>query len=429
MSNIDSGVINCELEEKRGDHLPLSYYYLLIGDLLSRIGDYIYQLAIPLYILYLTNSSVIMGIAFAIEQAGLILSGLIAGTLVDRGNPRRIILITSILQTIVVSLIPIFHYLEVESVYLILAFGFILVALNFLYRTAINSLIPMIVEKFLLPSASGKFSISRSISKTFGPLLAGFILSVFDPINTLWFDAFTFLLIFALCNLISTPKNHQIKQDVEQEDKAQDKESKKRFWKDTVEGFVIIFKNRSIFEITLLNFFLNIGYVAMFAMLIFHLKETLQYSTNQIGFVFTADGIGAFIAGILLPYIMKKISTGYLILFSTLVMGMSMALIGWTENIFLVGISFGMLMFSSQINNRSIYTYWQAVVPHNKLGRVFSLNTMLEGFSVPIAGFAAGLVTDYFGSMLLMQFCAYITLFVFIIFFKFSNIKKLNYFS
>ncbi|SCZ08380.1 Predicted arabinose efflux permease, MFS family [Paenibacillus polysaccharolyticus] len=427
MINSNNKAENLKYFTKR-KKITASYYYLLIGDLLSRIGDYIYQLAIPLYVLYLTGSSVMMGISFAVEQAGLILSGLIAGTLVDRGNPKKIIQVTSVLQTIIVSTIPILHYLGVKSIYPILVVGFILIALNFLYRTAINSLIPLIVEKSLLPSASGKFSISRSISKTFGPLLAGLVLAAFDPINTLWLDALTFLIIFTLCNFITTSSNgSEIKNNDSKENELQDKENKRKFWRDTAEGFLIIFKNRSIFEITILNFFLNVGYVAMFAMLIFHLKDTLQYSTHQIAYVFTADGIGAFIAGMLLPYFMRKISTGYLILFSTLIMGISMVLVGWTHNIFLVGISFGILMFSSQINNRSIYTYWQAVVPHNQLGRVFSLNTMLEGVSVPIAGFTAGIVVDHLGSTILMQFCGYITLLVFLVFYTFSNIRKLQF--
>lgn len=77
-----------------------------------------------------------MGVAFAVEQSALILSGIFMGPIVDRGNPLKIVKANALIQTILVSLLPIAHILGFINIYFIFGIGFFLITSNFLYRTA-----------------------------------------------------------------------------------------------------------------------------------------------------------------------------------------------------------------------------------------------------------------------------------------------------
>lgn len=118
--------------------LPKSFYIVIIGDSISRIGDYIYQLGIPIYILSLTGSPLWMATSFAIQQCAIIFSGLLSGTVVDRSNPKKVLVYNALLQTILIAVIPILHKLSMINIYFILIDGFFLTASGFLYKTAIN---------------------------------------------------------------------------------------------------------------------------------------------------------------------------------------------------------------------------------------------------------------------------------------------------
>lgn len=409
------------MDVKKKSKISISFYFLLIGDVLSRIGDYVYQLAIPLYVYSITQSAVWMGMSFAIEQSALILSGIFMGTIVDRGNPLKIVRVNALIQIVLVCSLPITHIIGVLNVYYILTVGFILIASNFLYRTAINSLIPSIVEKQKLPIAAGRFSLGRSLSKTIGPLLAAFFIAAFSPIGSLWIDGISFLLVFGVMLLIKIPP-----ESMEVEKSNKEEKEKENFFQSVKQGFGIVFKNRNVFPLVSFNFFLNIGFVGMFSMMTFHLKDTLQLSTQEIGYVFMMDGVGAFVAAMYLPILMKRIHNGYLILISAILMGVAILLAGVLEHIIIIGLLFGIVMFASQINNRTLYTIWQMKIPKNQLGRVFSFSTMIEGISVPVAGLLAGIIISKFNSNILMV-CAGVTVLAVAIYFTlFSKIRQID---
>lgn len=417
---MSSSTLEIHQKKKESTILPKPYYYILIGDIVSRIGDYIYQIGIPLLIYYITSSSVWMGVAFAVEQSALIITGLFAGTIVDRSNPKKVVMINSLLQTVAVCAIPLLYSLGLRNIYIILAIGFLLIASNFVYRTAINSLTPSVVKKEQLPHASGQFSLGRSVSKVLGPVIAGFLVTTLSPVHSLWIDGLTFLVIFIFMSLIKESDM------INQEHTKDNEKSKRTFWEDFKEGFALLVEIPSVLPLILLNFMINLGFVSMFAMMVFHLKDTLGMDSTQIGFVFAADGVGAFVAGLVLPNVMKKIKNGFLVLIGSTLMGLSILLLGYTQQAFIVGILFGLVMFSSQIINRTIYTLWQMQVQKNKLGRIFGTATMIESLSVPLAGMLSGLVVKHHGSFFLMKSGGITVILVVILIYIFTNIRTID---
>lgn len=375
--------------------LPKSFYIMIMGDIISRIGDYIYILGIPTYVLYLTNSPIWMGISFGVQQSAVIFSGFLSGTIVDRNHPRKILIINAILQAVLVSLIPIFHALSLVNIYFIIIDGFLLTSCSFLYKTSLNSLIPCIVIKENLPLASSQISISKFFSKTIGPVLAGLSITLFTPINSLWIDAASFFIVFLLMYLIDDKKDLIVN--------FENKASKTNFIDDIKTGFFLVVQTKHILMLILLNFMLNIGYVSMFSMFIFHLKQTLNLSSNTIGFIYSIDGIAVIIAGMLLPVLMNKLKNNTLISMTSIVMGICILSLGYATNVVLIGLLFCSIMYCSQTINRVMYTSWQMNFSIEYLGRIFSISSMLESLSVPLAGIISGIIVNKYNSFILFR--------------------------
>ncbi|WP_206832647.1 MFS transporter [Alicyclobacillus fructus] len=384
--------------------LPSSFYLLISGDMLSRIGDYIYQLAIPLFVLYVTGSSVWMGIVFGVQESALVFMGIFAGAILDRYNIKRLIMWNAVIQILLVSLLPVLYILRILNIYIIIIIGFMLSCSGFFYRAGNNALIPRILTKDQLQKASGQISISKALSKTFGPTIAGAIIALVTPIHSLWFDAISFaiLLLFVSFLRLNDSKVDSNK-PVENE--------RKRLWIDIRDGFVYIFMNYIYLLMVIFNFLLNLGFVSMYSMFIYHLKRSLGFSAQCIGIIMVSDGVAAFIAGLLIPMMLSKIKNGYLMIFSGCFLGISIFLLGFVRNPFLVSICFGGVMFGSQISNRTMYTVWQMTIPKNMLGRIFSLSTMLESISVPLAGVLGGVIAMKFGSFNLMRISGLVAVF------------------
>ena len=398
--------------------LPKSFYLIAVGDMFSRIGDNIYQLAIPLYVLYLTNSSIWMGASFAIQQCSVFITGLIFGAVVDRNNPKKIVLINSIVQTLFICLLLILHFEGIRNIYLIIFISFLLTGSGFLYKTAINSLLPNIVSKENLPMASAQFSFTKSLAKIIGPSIAGFLISVLSPIHSLWIDAVSFFIIFVCMFFIK---------DKKEPDSAQREEkSDRKLAGDIMSGFKYIFSSGYVRSLVFFNFLLNFGYVLMISMFVMHLKETLNLNPKDIGIIYSTDGIGTIVAGLFLPVLMKKFKNGKLILTSSFVLGISVFLLGYISNAFAIGALFCIVMYSGQIINITMFTFWQMNIPIDKLGRVYSLATMMEGISVPISGLLSGIILNYYGSFFLMKLSGIIITIVTLVFLLFSNISRID---
>ncbi|MGZ4123057.1 MAG: MFS transporter, partial [Tumebacillaceae bacterium] len=70
---------------------------LLLGLLLSRMGNNIYVLALPWIAYDLTGSSVIMGTVFATEMAPFVILLPFGGVIIDRLDRRKIMITSDIL--------------------------------------------------------------------------------------------------------------------------------------------------------------------------------------------------------------------------------------------------------------------------------------------------------------------------------------------
>jgi len=84
---------------------------LWLGQLISRIGNGIHEIALAWLVLELTGSALSMGAILAVSILPNLLFGLPAGVIVDRFNRKRIMVLSDLSRTLIVLVIPVAYTL------------------------------------------------------------------------------------------------------------------------------------------------------------------------------------------------------------------------------------------------------------------------------------------------------------------------------
>ena len=155
-----------------------NFVWLMSGGAISALGDQFTLIALPWLVLKLTGDPVALGMAIAlmgIPRAILILFG---GALVDRYAPKRILMLSKHVNTVLLGLLDILVYSGHAhlSVVLVLALGLSLASAFSI--PAGTSMLPHAVAPQHLQAANGMMMALRQVAMLAGPLLAGLLFAL-----------------------------------------------------------------------------------------------------------------------------------------------------------------------------------------------------------------------------------------------------------
>ncbi len=166
---------------------------------MSFVGDNIFFIAVTLWMFKLSGSATMLAVTLIAATAGQGLLALPAGALVDRIDRRRIIIAADICRTMLVAALPfVLPWAPVAGLGLLL----LLNVGTVFFRTAIFALIPSVVSRDELPTATALFQTTQQIAQVIGNTLGGAIVIAVGFQMALYFDAMTFLVSAACVGLM-----------------------------------------------------------------------------------------------------------------------------------------------------------------------------------------------------------------------------------
>ena len=167
---------------------------LLVSQSVSALGDAVSFTALPLLIFALTGSGVVMGIVTAVNLGADLVFNLFAGAMADRGNRKRMMLLADVGRAALTALIPITYSLGGPTLVVILVVTGPLAILRGFFRAGYLASMPNLVGRSQLARGNGILETAYSASYIVGPTLAGFLVTVIGPGDTLAIDAASFAL-------------------------------------------------------------------------------------------------------------------------------------------------------------------------------------------------------------------------------------------
>ena len=155
-----------------------NFTWMMSGGAISALGDQFTQIALPWLVLKLTGDPVALGMSVAlmgIPRAILILFG---GALVDRHSPKRILMLTKHINTVLLAVLTILVYSGHAQLPVVLALALGLSLASAFSIPAGTSMLPHAVAPQHLQAANGMMMALRQITMLAGPLLAGLLFAL-----------------------------------------------------------------------------------------------------------------------------------------------------------------------------------------------------------------------------------------------------------
>ncbi|MEU6314794.1 MFS transporter [Streptomyces sp. NPDC047014] len=162
----------------------------------SETGDWIFMIAMPVFVYQLTGSVAATAANFIVELLpGLLLSP-VAGVLADRWDRRRLMIGVSLVQVVV--LLPLLAVDGPGDLYLVNAVTCAQAALATLFQPAKYALLPSVVAPRDVAAANGLASLNGNLARLLGASCGGFVVAGLGLPGVLVLDAVSFLLAVAL---------------------------------------------------------------------------------------------------------------------------------------------------------------------------------------------------------------------------------------
>ncbi len=370
------------------------FKYLLLSRTFFYLGLQIQAVIVGWHIYDLTKDPLYLGLIGLTEAIPAILSAFIAGPIVDSSRPylthHRAVLAVFLNTTILFFLIYAKKLagIEISEQVQLLAI-FIAIFISGVARSfaspSVVSMIPMIIPRENLSSASAFTTSIYQIASISGPAIGGIIFGYFG-VEVAFFlpvvlSCLSFLFPFLISEKIKNIKNHF---------------ERESFWSSITEGLKFSLKHKILFPAMALDMFCVLfgGAVAvlpMFSDQIFNLGPT------GLGFLRASPAVGSLIVSVWLALNPLKEIYGKHLNFVVFGWATSTIFFALTQNFY---IACFWLFLSGAFDGVSMVirgTIVQMFTPDHMRGRVSSVNSVFISSSNEIGAFESGIAAKYLG--------------------------------
>ncbi|MCD5323298.1 MFS transporter [Pontibacillus sp. HN14] len=356
---------------------------LLSGVGISFLGNWIYLIAINLLILDLTGSPAAVAGLYVLKPIAVLLMNVWSGSVVDRVNERKLMVMVDILRGALVFCIPLLSSLW--GIYgLILIIHMIGAFFGPASSVYITKLVPQTKRKrfnsFLGMTNSGAFLI--------GPGLAGVLIMMVGTELCIIINGITFLICAFLIFLLPD--------DLDQTGKVREPMSWKGIRKDW--QALRTFAEKAPFFITVYLLFqgaMMVGF-ALDSQEVTYIKQHLQLSDQKYGLIVSITAVGSLAGGSVAAILANKLSTRMYLSGGILLSSVGYVFFYSSYNMLTATVAFIFLGFFMAFANTGYTTYFQNTVPVNLMGRFGSVANMVQGVIQILLTTLLGLFAQWF---------------------------------
>ncbi|MFS0918623.1 MFS transporter [Brevibacillus sp. 179-C 1.1 NHS] len=357
------------------------FLIMWLGQLFSAIGSGLTAFALGVFLFQKTQSTMSYSliILFSFLPSFLLLP--ISGVLADRFDRKKMMIIGdigSIAGIMFILLVMLSGHMELWHIYVGVAISSISAALlNPAFKAAVSDL----VSEEMYSQASGLIQLASSAQYLISPLIAGFLLTVFDIKLVLLIDIITFLLAVGAVLMI-------MKHDV-----TDQKHEKQNFFREMSEAFRYLLSKKGVFSLVLLMSVVCF-YIGLLQSLFGPMMLTLTDS-KTLGIALSLSASGMLASSLLIGLFGLGKSKVFMLSLFLALAGLFYALMGVFTSVWLI-IVFGFLFFITlPFVNTSLEVLIRTNVDNERQGRVWSMITAISQIGFILAFGSAGFLADH----------------------------------
>lgn len=358
-----------------------------IGQVVSILGSAMTGFGISIWLYEQNGQASTLTWAMVSFFAPLVLLSPIAGTLVDRGNRKLIMILSDTmagLTTIIMLALLATGNLAVWHIYVL---NFINGAFNSLQFPAFSAAITMIVPKEHYARVHGLMDLGGAASNIFAPALAAALLGIIGLEGILVIDVVTFVAAVGAVLLIAIP-NPPVS--------AEGQAGQGSFLHETLYGFTYIVRRPSLLGLQLTFMGINLTSMLGLAVVVPMILARTGNNEQILGLTQSLGAIGGVLGGLALSIWGGPRTKVYGVLGGMLLSSLfGQTLMGLGRGLMIWGIASFAGQFFLPFINGSNQAIWQAKVAPDVQGRVFSVRRLFAQVLAPVATAVAGPLADH----------------------------------
>ena len=334
---------------------------LWTAEWISRAGDTFTWLALAVWIDSLfaeagDSARAIGGMLFAFALPQLLL-GLFAGTLVDRWDRRRVMIVSDVARA---ALVPAFLLLRSASdLPWLYAVAFLHSSFSVFFYPARSALLPAMVAKEELMSANGWLQLGDTVARLSGPVLAGIVVGRWGTAPALAVDSASFLASATLLLGIRGVATRV----------AEVSSSPGAAWADLKDGVRYAARSRLLQGVTLGLGLALLGIGGIDSVIVPFLRHVFSAPPEALGVVMTVQGVGMAVGGLAIGRLGWRLPPLAVAVGAMALLGVGVAVIGMAPDYGFILLVIPFVGLSLPPLNASLQTLIQTGVPPELLGR------------------------------------------------------------
>tara|TARA_R110002167_G_scaffold89012_4_gene239970 strand:- start:7037 stop:8245 length:1209 start_codon:yes stop_codon:yes gene_type:complete len=379
-----------------------NFVVLIFTGFLLSFGSRVYELALPLIIYELTQSSTAMGTMRALQFLPILLFGLFIGVFVDRADKKRWMLMSVGLQMILLFSLFIYSQTQEPNEVVFYGAGFLLMVFSYSYINARISSIKLALPTHMMTSANAKFTFTQTFMQVMGPAISGAILFLSSLYYGLLITACVYLFALIVLARIDLKEPSQALQT-------------RHFWGEFKAGWHTLRENRSLWALSWFVSFFNATALSFELMVIFFVKDELHWSAARVGIVLSCAGIGGLLGSLVTETLRRRIGLGACLALSLIGLALTYSLTGLYGNSIAVGLALFFYGFATTMQNICIWSFRHETTSAPLMGRIGGMTGSIFKIGVPFALIASGWLADFSGARAVFVVCGLVQIVVFVL--------------
>ncbi len=388
-----------------------NFRLLWISLIVSSVGTWLQIVSQSLLVLKIThNSPIALGIVSLAQAASFFLFAFIGGSIADRSDKRRFLLITQSLSLVLAFLLGVLTITGVIQVWMVVLLAFCSGTVLSFDQPARSSLVPVLVPREDLMNAITLQSVVFTGAAFIGPTIAALTLALFSSAGkhfgfggdlvgyagNFFLNAISFLGVLFVLYILRIPSEAaQESRDRRGPMLESIRESLRFVGKDLALPWVLSGYAALLFFGPSTSLILPI-----FATQILHLQPF------QLGLLFSASGLGVILGALLVASLGDFQHKGLLLLISFLVWAIALIMFGISKSFWFSMLMLIILGIGQNGVGSSTITLMQTRVPAYMRGRIMSLNTLCIMGVRPLGDFPASSLIALAGGPVTVVVCA-----------------------
>lgn len=367
---------------------------LLASKTASTVASAVTWVVLPLYVYDASHSSLLAGVASAMNVIPYLLFGIVAGALVDRSSPRRVMITVELCNAAILLTVPALHAGHVLSIAVLCAVGFTSATVFVWFDVASSSLVPAVVGKGAVFHANGYlWSVATLVTALAAP--AGFFL--LDRWGIGW--TFGALAVFYALSALFLAMVRTTRAAAEDEAARTDGTNTASAGQLMLEGLRFIAREPTIRLLTIIGMGSGVSAGAVYGMIVVFANRTLGMATGdyRISLIMAGSSVGALAASFAAPRLRRRppvpTVAGLLAVDTALMAGYALSA-DWM-------MALAMILLWNLVHTTLMIvsiSYRQVLAPPRMQGRIQAAGRMLAWGSVPLGSAACGALTGSIGS-------------------------------